>query len=311
MAAPFQTDHHVVPGEVEQPEPGIRIVTAPNAGPMTFTGTRSYIVGRGEVAVIDPGPDDPAHLRAILAALEPGERVRHILVTHSHADHAPLARGLSRLTGAPVLAFGPHGAGMRPALAALARRGGLGGGEGADRDFAPDIRLAHGQTVEGRGWALTALHTPGHLSNHLCFVLEDSGAVFTGDHVMGWATTLISPPDGDLTAFMDSLRLMQGRADRIYYPGHGAPVQDPAGLVAHILRHRAAREAQIRAALAEAPDTPAGLVARIYADVDPALHRAAARNVLAHLLDLVERGLAEAEGEPGPEARFRPTPAAV
>jgi hydroxyacylglutathione hydrolase len=273
---------------------------------MTFTGTRTYLVGEGEVAVIDPGPMDPAHLAAIRAALGPGERVAAILLTHTHEDHSPLARPLARLTGAPVLGFGPHGAGVSPAMAALAASGApIGGGEGADRATVPDRCLADGETVAVAGWALTALWTPGHLSNHLAFALEGTGIVFSGDHVMGWATTLVSPPEGDLTAFMASLRRMQGRADRRYLPGHGAPVEDPAALVAHILAHREGREAQILAALADGPADPAALTARIYRDVDPRLHPAAARNVLAHLIDLSGRGLVRAEGGIAAAARFR------
>lgn len=301
MASPFRTDHAPVPGAVERLAPGVRAVTAPNAGPMTFTGTRSYIVGEGEVALIDPGPEDPAHLAALMAAVA-GETVSHILVTHSHADHSPLARAVAARTGAPVLGFGPHGAGMRAEMSAL---GGLGGGEGADRGFSPDRTLGHGESVAGPGWRLTALHTPGHLSNHLSFALEGAGAVFTGDHVMGWATTLVSPPEGNLTDFMASLRLMRGRADRVYYPGHGAPVEDPAGLVAHVLSHRQGREGQILAALEDGPADAAALTARIYADVDARLHGAAARNVLAHLLDLSERGVVAPEGALSAEARFR------
>lgn len=300
---PFRTDHRPVPGAVERVAPLVRAVTAGNAGPMTFTGTRTYLVGEGAVAVIDPGPPDPAHLAAIRAALAPGERVSHILVTHSHADHSPLARPLAGLTGAPVLAFGPHGAGMSAAMRGLLAAGAdLGGGEGADEGFVPDATLADGERVEGEGWALTALATPGHLSNHLAFALEGTGIVFTGDHVMGWATTLVSPPEGDLGAFMASLARMLARHDRLYLPGHGAPVEEPRALVEHIRDHRLGRERDIRAALAEGPATVASLTARIYRAVDPRLHPAAARNVLAHLLDLAERGLAAAPDGIGPGA---------
>ncbi|MEM9196986.1 MAG: MBL fold metallo-hydrolase [Pseudomonadota bacterium] len=316
-ASPFRTDHATVPGEVERLEPGIRAITAPNASPMTFTGTRSYLVGEGTVALIDPGPDIAVHGRAIRAALAPGERISHILVTHSHVDHSPLARRIAAETGAPVHGFGAHGAGMRPAMAEMAAEAGragesLGGGEGADTGFAPDVALADGAIVEGDGWRLTALHTPGHLSNHLCFALEgggaQAGAVFSGDHVMGWATTLVSPPEGDLTAFMASLRRLAGRSDRVYHPGHGAPVADPAGVVAHILAHREMRESQIRTALRDGPADAVTLARRIYIDLDARLLPAATRNVLAHLLDLSERGLAAPEGAPGAAARFGLTP---
>ncbi|WP_232830597.1 MBL fold metallo-hydrolase [Oceanicella sp. SM1341] len=307
MASPFRTDHAPVHGAVERLAPGIRAVTAPNAGPMTFTGTRSYLVGEGELALIDPGPDSEAHFRALAAVLEAGERISHILVTHSHVDHSPLAARMRALTGAPVLAFGPHGAGMSPQMRSLTASGtDLGGGEGADTGFAPDITLEDGAQVRGAGWTLTALHTPGHLSNHLSFALEGEGALFSGDHVMGWATTLVSPPEGDLAAFMASLRRLAVRGeDRVYYPGHGAPVEDPAALVSHVLAHREGREAQIREALDAGPATPAALAARIYAGLDPRLLPAAERNVLAHLLDLAARGAVAPEGELSAGAVFR------
>ena len=220
-ADPFDRAETAIAGAPAEPEPGIRRVTCPNPGPMTFTGTNAYILGRGAVAVVDPGPDIPEHRAAILGALAPGERVATILVTHSHVDHSPGARPLAAETGAELLAFGPHGAGISPRMAALAASGAdLGGGEGGDRDFAPDRMLADEETVEGDGWAVRALHTPGHLSNHLCFAVERldcgaPGAVFSGDHVMAWATTMVSPPDGDMAAFLASLRRMQGRGDRV------------------------------------------------------------------------------------------------
>ncbi|QDL90763.1 MBL fold metallo-hydrolase [Paroceanicella profunda] len=306
MPSPFITDHRPVHGVIERLAPGVRVITAPNAGPMTFTGTRSYLVGEGDVALIDPGPDDPAHFEALCAVLAAGERISHILVTHSHSDHSPLAARMRARTGAPVFGFGPHGAGMSAQMQALAASGAeLGGGEGADHGFAPDIALGEGDRVSGSGWALTALHTPGHLSNHLSFALEGEGALFSGDHVMGWATTLVSPPEGDLAAFMTSLRRLQERDDRVYYPGHGAPVAEPAALVAHVLSHRQQREAQIRAALERGPATPAVLAERIYSGLDARLLPAARRNVLAHLLDLVQRGLVAPEGEMSAGAVFR------
>ncbi|MEM9049078.1 MAG: MBL fold metallo-hydrolase [Pseudomonadota bacterium] len=310
-ASPFSTDHAPIPGAVERLEPGLRAITAPNAGPMTFTGTRSYLVGVGAVALIDPGPEDRAHFDALFAALDTGERISHIFVTHSHVDHAPLARAVAVATGAKIYAFGPHGTGMRPAMAALvaAAAGDLGGGEGADRAFDPDVSLADGDVVAGAGWQITALHTPGHLSNHLCFALAGDGiapgGVLSGDHVMGWATTLVSPPDGDLSAFMASLRRMATRKDRVYFPGHGAPVGAPGKLIAHILAHRAGREAQIVEALGDGAASAPTLAARIYREVDPRLLPAATRNVLAHLLDLTERGVAGPLGNLSVDAPFR------
>lgn len=310
MTDPFDRDPRGEPGVPLRLAPLVRRVTAPNPSPMTFTGTHSYLVGEGEVAVIDPGPADPAHIRAILAALEPGERIASILVTHTHVDHSPGAALLKAATGAPTRAFGPHGAGLSAPMAALAASGAdFGGGEGADRGFRPDETLAEGDAVEAGGARLVALHTPGHLSNHLAFALEGpEGGLFTGDLVMGWATTLVSPPEGDMAAFMASLGRLAGRADRVFWPGHGHPVADPAGMVGHQIAHRRGREAQIVAGLAAAgAATPAALTAAIYADVDPRLHGAAARNVYAHLLGLVAEGRAEAEGPPAPGARFRLT----
>ncbi len=270
MPDPFDRDATVAYAVAEQMEPGIRRITCRNPGPMTFTGTQTYILGEGQVAVIDPGPDLPEHRAAILAALEDGERIGAILVTHSHADHSPGVPALRAATGAEVLAFGPHGAGVSERMAALAASGArLGGGEGADRDFAPDRLLADGEAVEGDSWAVRAIHTPGHLSNHLAFAVQPldggaPGAVFSGDHVMAWATTMVSPPDGDMAAFMASLRKMQGRRDkdRVYYPGHGAPVQDPAGMIDHQIAHREGREAQILATLRDmGAATPAATAA--------------------------------------------------
>ena len=306
---PFDRRAEVRHGVAEEVVPGVRRVTCANPSPMTFTGTQSYLVGRGEVALIDPGPADPAHFRALRAALGPGERITHVIVTHTHLDHSPGAAEIAAATGARVFAFGPHGRGMREPMRRLAARGAaLGGGEGADRAFRPDHILGEGETVEGRGWALTALHTPGHLSNHLSLVLEGTGVLFTGDTVMGWATTLVSPPEGDMAAFMATLERLRARArekrDRLYLPGHGHPVTDPLGMVAWQIAHRHERRAQVLAALAEGPADPAALARRIYADVDPALLPAAARNVLATLLWLAEEEVVRPCGEPGPATRF-------
>ncbi|OYX45580.1 MAG: MBL fold metallo-hydrolase [Rhodobacterales bacterium 32-67-9] len=291
------------PGEVQHLCPGLRVVLAPNPSPMTLHGTNSYIVGEGRVAVIDPGPADPRHLAALLAALAPGETVSHILVTHAHLDHAPLARPLAETTGAPVLAFGNATAGRSALMSRLAAEGGIEGGEGVDAGFVPDITLADGAVVAGDGFRLTALHTPGHFGNHLSFEWE--GAVFCGDHVMGWASSLISPPDGDMGAYMAALDRLAGHGAGRLYPGHGDPVADPARRIAEIAAHRRAREAAIRTALADGPSDATELARRIYTDTPPALMRAAARNVLAHLLDLTERNLAEPLGPLSARARFR------
>lgn len=290
------------PETVERLEPGIRRVLAPNPSPMTHWGTNSYIIGEGEVAVIDPGPAEPAHLRAILGALAPGERITHILVTHSHVDHSPLAGPLSQATGAPVLAFGDSRAGRSEVMERLARAGLSGGGEGVDAGFAPDERLVDGQEISGKGWRITALWTPGHFGNHLCFALGD--ALFTGDHVMGWASSLVSPPDGDLTAFMASTRRLTARQDRIYYPGHGAPVTRPAKRVRWLLEHRRSREAALLEALARGPATVAELTARVYTDIPSPMRPMAERNAFAHLIDLVHHSRVRAEPKLSFSARF-------
>ncbi|MHC0053174.1 MBL fold metallo-hydrolase [Actibacterium sp. D379-3] len=279
------------PGVAEVLEPGLRRVLAPNPSPMTFRGTNTYLLGEGAVAVIDPGPASPAHLAAILGALSPGERISHILVTHSHVDHSRLVPDLGRATGAPVLAFGDSAAGQRPDLARLPD---LGGGEGVDHAFRPDETLADGAVLHGDGWSVTALWTPGHMANHLSFAWGD--ALFTGDHVMGWATSMVSPPEGDLTAFMTSLARLVPRRDRVFYPAHGAPVRDPAARLADLIAHRRTRETQILDALGAGPATAAALAARIYTDVPPALLPAATRNVLAHLIDLLGRNMVSTEG---------------
>ncbi|MCT8329098.1 MBL fold metallo-hydrolase [Albidovulum sediminis] len=286
----------------EWQEPGLRVLRAPNPGPMTHSGTNTYILGEGRVAVIDPGPALAPHLAAILAALAPGEKVSHILVTHSHADHSPLARPLAEATGAPVLAFGDAAAGRSPRMADLALEGALGGGEGVDAAFRPDVAIGDGAVIDGDGWTLRAIHTPGHIGNHLCLAWGDR--VFSGDHVMGWATSLVSPPDGDMGAYMQSLDRLAAEGAARLFPGHGDPVDDPAARIAALAAHRREREAQILAALAGgAADVPA-LAARIYTDTPAALLPAATRNVLAHLVDLMDRNLVECDGTPGTASRF-------
>ena len=302
---PFILNHDPEIGTPERLAPGLRRITAPNAGPMTFRGTNTYLLGEEEIAVIDPGPEDAAHLAAILAATGGGRRISHIIVTHSHVDHSPLARRLARETDAPVLAFGDSAAGRSARMEALAASADLGGGEGVDATFAPDLMLADGQEIASRDWHLTALHTPGHFGNHVCLAWKAEGALFSGDHVMSWATTLVSPPDGDLGAFMASLeRLRERRGDRRYYPGHGAVLDEPQAMLDHQLAHRRGREAQIREALAAGPATPGALARRIYTDVAPELIPAATRNVFAHLIDMTEKNIAAPEGGMSPASRF-------
>ncbi len=222
------------PGRPVELEPGLRLVLAPNPSPMTHWGTNTYILGQSTVAVVDPGPDDSAHLAALRSALR-GARVAAILVTHAHRDHSPLAPRLARETGAPVLAFGPPEAGRSPLMAALAAGGDLAGGEGVDTDFRPDATLSEGERVDAGDLVLDVLHTPGHFAGHLAFALGD--AVLTGDHVMDWASTLVSPPDGDVASFMDTSARLRARRDRVFYPGHGTPDRDPAGRLDWLMAH--------------------------------------------------------------------------
>lgn len=308
MTDPFNRDPHVRYGEAETLSLGgsiqVRRLTCQNPSPMTFTGTQTYLLGDGAAqAVIDPGPLDEEHLGRLLQATR--GRISHILVTHSHRDHSPGAAWLAERTGAEIAAFGPHGAGMSQAMQVLAAAGGIGGGEGGDPAFAPDRTLTDGDVIAAESWSVTALHTPGHLSNHLSFALGETGTVFTGDTVMGWATTLVSPPEGDMAAFMTTLERLAGRGDRLYLPGHGHAVEAPQGLLVHQRQHREARAAQILAALAEGPAHAAGLAARIYDDIDPALLPAAARNVLATLLWQADLGVVEAQGPLAADVPFR------
>lgn len=283
--------------------PGLRRVRAPNAGPMTYTGTNSYLVGTGAVALIDPGPALPAHRDRLLAALDPGERIALILVTHAHRDHSALAPALAEATGAPVCASGPAGTGRSATMAALAGAGGIGGGEGVDHAFRPDRTLADGARLSGDWGEIEALETPGHMEGHLSFGWGT--ALFTGDTVMGWSTSLVSPPEGDMGAYMRSLARLTQRADRIHHPGHGEPVTEPQARLAELIAHRRAREAQIRAALAGGSQDIATLTRAVYTDVAPKLLPIAERNVFAHLIDLVERNEVTAEPALAPGARFR------
>ncbi|MCS6986925.1 MAG: MBL fold metallo-hydrolase [Sphingomonadaceae bacterium] len=266
-------------GRAEGVSPLVRRVLARNPSPFTYTGTGTYLVGRGDVAVIDPGPADPDHLQAILQATH-GERIAAILITHTHLDHSPGAGPLRAATGAPVLGCAPL------ALADLGPRA----DEGFDPSYSPDRVLADGERIQGPGWTLAAVHTPGHTSNHLCFALAEEGALFTGDHVMGWSTTVVAPPDGDMAAYMSSLERLLARDDTVFYPTHGPPVTEPKRWVRHLLAHRRQREAQILAELAAGPRTIPSIVERLYAQVDRRLWGAAGRSVLAHLLDLEARG---------------------
>jgi glyoxylase-like metal-dependent hydrolase (beta-lactamase superfamily II) len=273
-------------GIVERPHPLVRRILAPNPSAFTFTGTQTYVVGRGVVAVIDPGPDDTAHIEALLCAVR-DEQVAAIICTHTHRDHSPASRALAAATGAPVVGCAP-----------LAIED---DGPRADASFdfayAADRVLADGETVAGPGWTLEAVATPGHTSNHLCFALAGTGILFTGDHVMGWSTTVVSPPDGDMSAYMASLERLLARSDTVYLPAHGPAVEDPQAHVARLIAHRRMRERQILAELDGGETRIEAMVPRLYADFDPRLHGAAARSVLAHLLDLERHGLVDRHGE--------------
>ncbi|WP_332772559.1 MBL fold metallo-hydrolase [Phenylobacterium sp.] len=284
-------------GACDQVSPLIRRVVANNPGPFTFLGTGTYIVGQGEVAVIDPGPDLPEHLDAILAALGPGETVTHILVTHHHSDHSPLARPLQAKTGAPIYGC---------AVGVQAEESTIKTEAGADLGFAPDISLCGGGAVlKGPNWTLEAIATPGHTSNHICFALHEENALFSGDHIMGWSTTVITPPDGDMTDYMESLDLVKARGFTTLWPTHGPPVTEVTPFVEAYIAHRRAREAQVLAAVAEGHGRIKDMVPVLYAAVDKRLWPAASRSVLGHMIDLVRRGLVTTDGEAGLDSDYR------
>lgn len=262
--------------------PLVRRLLAHNPSPFTFTGTGTFVVGHGTVAVIDPGPADPAHVNALIESLA-GETVSHIVITHTHMDHSPAAPALKAATGAIITGCAPlmlHDDGPRADA-------------GFDPSYAPDVVMQDGDSLHGPGWTLTAVATPGHTSNHLCFALPQEHAMFTGDHVMGWSTTVVAPPDGNMADYMASLRKLLDRDDRIYHPTHGEPVTDPQRFVRGLITHRKQRETQILKHLATGPKAIPVMVAQMYAGVDKRLHPAAGRSVLAHLLDLQSRGLAQ------------------
>jgi glyoxylase-like metal-dependent hydrolase (beta-lactamase superfamily II) len=273
-------------GRVERLGPQVRRILAPNPSPFTYTGTQTYIVGTGEVAVIDPGPDLPGHVEALVAALA-GERVAAILCTHTHRDHSPASRPLKVATGAPIVGC----------AALTLDDSGPRADEAFDSAYRPDRILADGERLAADGWTLEAVATPGHTSNHLCLALAGESALFTGDHVMGWSTTVVAPPDGDMADYMASLERLLGRDDRIYYPAHGPAVEAPHAHVRRLIEHRRMRERQILGHVGRGEGRIEAMVADMYADIDPRLFPAAGRSVLAHLVDLERRGLVIERGE--------------
>jgi glyoxylase-like metal-dependent hydrolase (beta-lactamase superfamily II) len=295
----FDTQFPVKSGECVRISPLVRRIVANNPGPFTFKGTCSYIVGRDRVAIIDPGPDLPGQVEALLDAVR-GETVTHILVSHTHRDHSPAARALKDATGATIVGCSPHRSARPLAIGEVHALE-----ASADKDYAPDQQLREGDTVEGPGWRLVTVETPGHMANHLAFALPEERALFSADHVMAWATTVIAPPDGSMSDYIASLQKLQGRDEAIYWPGHGGPVRDPQRLVRALIHHRRQREASILARLNAGDRTVAAIVASIYVGLNPALVGAAGLSVFAHLEDLVGRGLVVTDGAPSLTGDYR------
>jgi len=293
---PFKTEFDFEYGRCDQLSPLIRRVIANNPSPFTFIGTGTYIIGTGNVAVIDPGPLLDAHVDAILDALGPDEQVSHIVVTHTHLDHSPASKPLQERTKAPIYSFAP------PRVDAF---DGPRLEEDADDNFAPDHIVAHGDLIKGDNWTLECVFTPGHMANHMCYALVEEKALFTGDHVMGWSTSVIAPPDGNMNDYMQSLDLLLSRDDDIYWPTHGTSIDDPKAFVRAYIEHRRGREAQIIARLKAGDSDIRQMVETIYADVDKRLHPAAALSVFAHIQDLLTRGEIACDGKPSLDASYQ------
>jgi glyoxylase-like metal-dependent hydrolase (beta-lactamase superfamily II) len=293
---PFVRELQFRYGVLEDVVPNVRRLVAQNPGPFTLHGTGTYVVGRGRVAVIDPGPASRAHIELLCAALA-GEEITHILVTHTHADHSPGARLLAAKTGARTYGFGPHALGRYQRGEVVEA--------GADLDFTPDQRLAHGEVLELGALRIECVHTPGHCSNHLCFALPDTGVLFSGDHVMAWSTSIVSPPDGDMGQYLASLEHLLARDDSLYLPTHGALIADPKPFVRAYLRHRHTRERQIVTCLAHGVDRIAQMLPGMYVGLPESLLPAAARSVFAHLLHMLERELVACDGPPSLDAAYR------
>jgi glyoxylase-like metal-dependent hydrolase (beta-lactamase superfamily II) len=295
----FDKSFDLAPGRAEEVLPGVRRIVADNPGPFTFTGTLSYLLGRGKVAIVDPGPDDPRHIQAVLDAVR-GETVTHIFVTHTHRDHSPATPAIKAATGATVYAEGPHRP-SRPLNAGEAPRMEASN----DTDFRPDHALADSDVVSGDGWALEAVTTPGHTANHMAFALKDSDVMFSGDHVMGWSTTIVAPPDGAMSDYMSSLAKLSRRKETVYLPGHGGAIREAPRFVAGLTLHRKAREASILHRLAKGATDIATIVRAVYIGLDPRLTNAAGFSVLAHMEDLVARGAVATDGPPAINGVYR------
>ena len=295
---PFVRDLNFEYGKVDHVTPMIRRVIAENSGPFTFHGTGTYIIGHGKVAIIDPGPLLESHIDALLNAVA-GETVTHILVTHTHRDHSPGAQPLKEATGAPVHAFGPHTLGT--AWANKPKKETLSG----DMEFEPDNIISDGDIITGTGWTIEAVHTPGHTNNHLCFALKEESVLFSGDQIMGWSTTVVSPPDGDMGDYIQSCRKLLARNDTTYWPTHGPCITDPKTHVAALIKHRENREDAIEEALRSGVGKIADMVSEMYKDVPSNLHVAAARTVHAHLIHMIQKGRVLCEGEPTDQATFK------
>jgi len=296
---PFDRSFDLPPGQVDRPIPGVRRILVDNPGPFTFKGTLSYIIGQGKVAIIDPGPLDEAHIAALLDAVR-GETVTHILVTHTHRDHSPAAARIKAATGAKTFAEGPHRAARPLHIGELSPLDAAG-----DRDFRPDVVLADGDVIEGEGWIVEALTTPGHTANHMAFALKQANALFSGDHVMGWSTSVVAPPDGAMSDYMASLEKVARRPETVYLPGHGGIIRDAPRYARSYIRHRQDREASILHRLAKGDADIPTLVRAIYIGLDPRLTKAAGLSVLAHLEDLVARSLVATDGTPAIGGHYR------
>ena len=294
---PYVRDIEFDYGACDQVSPLIRRVVANNPGPFTFKGTGTYIVGKGEVAVIDPGPDLPDHLAAILSAVE-GERITAILITHHHSDHSPLAGPLKAATGATI-----YGCAVTDHVEDEAGAPRMEAGH--DLDFHPDVSLCGGGGVSGPGWTVEAIPTPGHTSNHICYALKEENCLFSGDHIMGWSTTVITPPDGDMTDYLESLETVKARGFTTLWPTHGPPILKVAPFIDAYIAHRQERMDQILLALSNGPGRIRDLVPKLYSDVDARLHPAAARSMLAAIIHLERGGDIEVGGTPGPDTIYR------